>query len=361
MRVLQDKLLRQRQWQKETLPEPVLVRLPQDAPAALKRLRAAAGKGTDVGVQRQATGLLRRFVPKDRGGVDEGLQFAFRQLRGFVAEDDPFVGRLPREGLFHMGLVPWEDFPAEFRPLRVDVGVGQQLRERFANQFLRLKTEPGGPHDLVLRGRFSKAAPMLIIERQHWEPARNQLRNMTPTDREAFDKEISNWLGRAQTAYANLLRAQARADRAAEAEARQEVVALWKAAQPINARLGAALAGPMDAEAVYLMGLCKHEQAQRMQAKLDLAARAGPRPSASAVEKVHNAWGEAQGWWQTYLNKGTKSPAAGAARRLRGRAQAAQKKTAEALASWRDPSGLTGLEKLANLYLARQLEKKKKD
>jgi hypothetical protein len=345
MRVLQDTLLRERQWQKETLPEPVVVRLAQDGEGALKRLRDAAGKGVEVGVVRPVTGLLRRFLAKDKGGVDPGKEVA-PQAAGTRGN------RFPREALFRATLVPWQHFPAR---LKTWGALDRQLREAFAGAFIRLKMDSGAPHDLVLRGRFSTATPLLGKELKNWQDAQAALE----TNQEELAQALKEWHDRALTAYAKLHRA--RGNRAAQEVAQSQVASLWKRGEPIHLVLGGSLARPMLADVDYLLGLCKQEQAERMQARLDREVRAGHPPSPSAVEEVRDVWKDARGWWEEYSRADRTHPGVVSARRLHGQAEAALGNTAEALRLWRDLSKpMTDPEKLANLYLARQLEKKKK-
>src|SRR5262249_32083455 len=158
--------------------------------------------------------------------------------------------------------------------------------------------------------------------------------------------------------YATLLRARDAAEREA---AEQRVKALWgeRNAEPIFLLLFGAIATARNPEVTYLLGLCSQEQAEHLQARVDLQQRAGgtPDPSDVDVKKAKQAWQDALSTWTQYREDSPKHAAAAAARRLRGRAESMLGDRAAAIASWKDLSGpMTDLEKLASLYQARQLE-----
>jgi hypothetical protein len=120
------------------------------------------------------------------------------------------------------------------------------------------------------------------------------------------------------------------------------------------------MALPRHAELTYLLGLCTHERAERVQARLDLLARtpgAAP-PSPAEVDKAQVAWRDALGWWKEYLDRYPTGSGASAARRMGGRAQAILGDSKAAAALCRQLSeDMTALEKVAALYRARQYEK----
>jgi hypothetical protein len=248
---------------------------------------------------------------------------------------------LGQQQRYRLSLVPWEDFPAQFRDpgaFRADIGLGQRLRMMFAGRFWRDALEPGQPRDLILRGRFAKATRQLVEEDELWRDVKNR----RAAEGDNLGPLVAAWAQRAVTVYAQQVRAGN--DPGARAAAQRQIDLLWKEARPVEFLILIAMSGARGADVTYELGLCKHEYAQRLQALGDRRAAAN--------------WEDALDRWQEYARHYPKGAAAAAVRRLRGRAQAMLGQKEAAIASWRDPSGLTELEKLANLYQARQLEKK---
>jgi hypothetical protein len=336
---------RMRPLQDQFLPPLVQVRLARDAEQDLQRLEKAAraagangrrepAGGVPVQAWKEGVGLLRRFLPPDEGGVDAG-------------------GRL--RGQLMLELTPWTYLPAQFRlnpQFSMDNLLGARVHELFARPFVVSALEPGKPRDLLLRGRFQQATPELMQEYRTW---RNQVAAPAGGD---LDKAVSQWGQKAIHAYAELQRA--RTPDAREA-AMREAERLWKPeeAKPLYDLLTQAWAEPRGAEVVYLLGLCMHEQAERFQARLDIQARvAGAKPSDADVKKARDLWQDALSWWREYETRYPKLPGHAHARRLRGRAEAMRGDWQTAVATWDHLSDtMTPLEKLANLYLARQLKK----
>jgi hypothetical protein len=343
MRLLQDQLLG------PALP----VRLAADADKDLQRLRAAArAQGLKEGaadVWKEGTKLLRGFLPPDEGGVDEPRPFPLAALNGFTTPNDQAVVRMQRRQLFTLLLVPWAEYPRQFRDPRVfhfDVGLGEQLHTRFAQPFIVAALAPGQPRDLLLRGRFAEATRKLVEEQEEYWPVVQRRR----ASAEGLDRRVQEWVLRALSAYAAQLRARDSHDAAGLAAANEQVAELWKAAEPITTLLQGAMAGPRSAELVYQLGLCKHEQAERLQARLALLGAAADKAEAT---RAQGAWKDALRWWRAYAEDHPRGPAAAAACRLRGRAQLMLGDRAAAAATWSAaPDDMTELEKVACLYLA---------
>jgi hypothetical protein len=357
MRTLQDQLL----------PPAVRVRLAADPEGDRKKFEGAAGtpgrKKAEVRVWKEGTGLLRRFLPPDEGGVDPVRPFRLRDLGGFTTPDDLAVVQMQRRQLFVLELAPWPFFPPLFRDprrFRFDVGLGERVHAFFASPFVRSATEPGAPRDLVLRGRFSKAAPELVQEQERWQQHLNRIRAAGP----GLGQGLNTWLRQALEAYADLYRAQDRKAPEAVAAAERGIADLWteKEAEPVYTLLLGAMAVPRGAEVKYLLALCKHEQAERLQARLDLARAAGAAPNVADVNRARDAWKDARRGWEQFGDDYAAYPVLAAeraaARRMLGRAQALLGERQAAAASWRDLSGsMTPLEKTAALYQAQQLSK----
>jgi hypothetical protein len=337
---LQDRLLRDRVWNDQPLPIPVRVRLAADVPAALAALRAAvkqsSGNATQVQEWRQGAGLLRRFLPKDEGGSDAGR--AVRQQ-------------------FQQNLVPWQDFPKVFldqRYFQPDRGLGLEIRQVFAAPFLKSFADTNSPRELILRGRAPQAAPELVQEQEYWQGMRRRRQAATH-----LQEGVSEWIEKALAAHADLLRARGGP---AEAAAKANAAALWKwrPDEPIAVLLLGAAAEARGAEVTYQLGLCKHEVAARLQARKELAARGKADRPEDAI-KAAAAWKDAQGYWKEFTDSYPSRLGINAAGLRLSETHAMRGELVEAVQTLRNiPASATDLEKLARLWLARQLEKQGK-
>jgi hypothetical protein len=335
---------RMRYLQDELLAPAVRVRLAVDARAELERVQAACAAGAEkparVEVLPSGAGLLRRFLPPEEGGVDQGAA---------IGAGDP--RRATRKDLFELDLVPWSAMPPLFldpKRFPANIELGQRVRTIFARPFILSAREPGHARDLLLRGRYSSAINELVREQEHWREQRKQQANAGDLER-----RTSEWVDHAIPAYAAQLRGQPGAD--------EQVKALWSEghAAPVLLLLNSAIAAARNPEVTYLLGLCMQEQAEQVQARLDLQSRAaGAVPHPADVKKAREAWVDALNTWKRY---GEDYPAGNervAARRMRGRADSMLGDWKAASSTWKNLSDdMPPLEKLASLYQARQLEK----
>lgn len=347
---------RMRHLQDEVLAPLVEVHLATDLAADLARLKTAAGMGpeADIKMWPEGPGFLRRFLSPEEGGIDRPAAFAMRNLPGFTLPDDDAAIAITRQQRFVFELVPWIELPAPLRnhrDFRYNTSVGQRVRDFFARPFMRAVVDSGQPRELLLRGRIGKAVQDLVEERDLW-----QQQSKRRASASNLEPRLRDWMERALTVYANLQRARSPEEKQ---EAAGAVEQLWKEADALMILLQGAIAEPRIAEITYQLGLCKQEQAERLQARLDRASRKAP-PTPAEVEKVQVAWRDALGWWKEFIEQYPRAMAStraqSAARRLRGRAQAMLGDRPGALASWQDLSTpMTELEKLATLCRARQL------
>jgi hypothetical protein len=255
--------------------------------------------------------------------------------------------------------------PDKFRSnidMPYNIGLGQKVREIFSGPWFQGILASGGSRDLLLRGRFPQAAKLLVAEQ---EKRRDQERQSA----EAGDlgPRLDEWITEANRAYANQLRKLRGGSPQEQAEAAKAVDELWggEKVEPVFLLLTGALARPRGAEVTIQLGLCKQEQAERMQARHDLLSRGGAKPSAADLRKLKEAWRDALGWWNDYDSHYPKASDQGAGdldrdrvtvRRLRGRAEQALGETRAALKDWQDVSGpVSEPEKIALLYCARRL------
>ncbi len=316
----------------------VEVHLAQDVSGDLDRLKAAVGAA--VPVWPEGTAILRRFLPVEEGGVDKPQK---------NLPDDNAVVMPSHQQRFLLEMVPWQDFPPLLKDPHNFPGnapLGQKVRYDFGNPFLRGNLEAGQPRDLLLRGQHAEAVRQLVGEHLHWQQQRKRLAGSGDVE-----GRLQAWIPRVLAVYADQARARTQQEKGRAAAA---IAQLWSEAEDYRIFLEGTLAGPRDAEVVYQLALCKQEQAERLQARLDRAAgKAAANPA--DVEMVLGTWRDALFWWKEFT-EGPASQAHAAARRLRGRVQAMLGDWQGAVASWQDLSpSTTELEKLANLYRARQL------
>jgi hypothetical protein len=328
---------RLRYLQEKLLAPTVRVRLAADAAADRERVKAAvsagAGKPSPVIVSRDYCTLLRRFLPADEGGVDNALRLA----------------------RFSIDLVPWQALPPILRDERVipqSSELGMRMRNGFAAFFYTPTMDPGKPRDQLLRGRYSSAVPALVSERDNWNSQLVQRANA-----EDLEKKVGEWLNQATAVYARRYRAKGAPE---VQEAEQQIKALWdqRTSLPIAIVLGSAAGSARNPEVAYQLGLCSHEQAEQLQARLDLENRIGTSPHPRDVEKAKSDWQNALNAWKRFEEDYPTHPDVAAARRLRGRAEAMLGDSAAAIASWKNVSNCPiEMEKIASLYLAQQGEK----
>jgi hypothetical protein len=351
----------------------------------LQRFHEAAGSKVHVwnppGDRNNSLRVLRTFMPKEEGGVDEdGLR-----IQRAIAQ-----------------LVPRQYLPRQVQPANLPGEAGERLRQLFANPFIFVGTKTrmprdlmtawlpglaeersavqvlesgaGGegqgqrinsqiiargrlPRDLILHGRFDEATTLLVAIR------REMLRQRAFRQDPALENMANEWRLKATAAYSALLQAQqrkAKGDPTADAAlklANQNVGLLWAESQAVVQLVQAAAAGPMSGEITYQLALCKHEQAEQARAKLELDSSSGKSVPPAESKAVRDAWRAAASWWQTYLDEQRNSPDAPSARRLRAQALEAMGDRGAAVTLLENQSGdLPSLEKTARLYLAKRLK-----
>lgn len=284
------------------------------------------------------------------GGRDDP-QAPTRQLRSFLPAEEGGSDRSQRFVQYMVQSIPWEALPQVARELPGEPG--QRLQEMFRTPFVGFLLNPKMPRDLILRGRQDEATPQLVATLDQLRRSRNALESM----RGNLGQQIQEWAGEAVTAYGELLRAEREANlppgkappgaQTTLANARQRVERLWKEGLAVQVLVAGAAAEPLTAEMTYLLALCKHEQAERAEAR----RRAGRGGSAA------DAWKPAADWWETYLEEFPAAPDAPHARWHKARALEALGERAAAASLLQNMTGnLTPLERLGRLYRARQLK-----
>jgi hypothetical protein len=167
---------------------------------------------------------------------------------------------------------------------------------------------------------------------------------------------VQDWIQKAMTAYAHQLRARTPEEKNLS---NRRIASLWSEneGEPMYTLLHGSMAGLRGAEATFQLGLCKQEQAEKLQAHLDLVAGSGPHEA--ETDKAHTAWRDALETWNDYDSQYPKGPDQAAVRRLRGRAEQALGEYPAAQTTLKDVSGpMTELEKVAALYQSRRMPAK---
>ncbi len=339
---------RMRHLQEKLLPQARVN--PATDVADIDRLKAAVNVGTDkpltVGAWKEGVVLLRQFLPPEEGGADQG----------FTSPNEQARVQISRKALYEFQLTPWEMLPPLLAKLPPNVGLGQRVRGYFQTPFVQSALEPGNVRDSMIRGRYEKAISKLTDDLEYWRKAHNAQQAAAN-----LDQAVTEWVNKAIPVYAAQLRNVRGSASTQSIETNPDIQALWNPQQskPILVLLDGAIAVPRLADVLYQLSLCKQDQAEQMQSRLDLQTRTGSTPSPTDVQKAKETWKDAQSWWTKYLGDYPKGPQAAAARRMLGRARAMLGDLPGAVKVWEDLSEpMTPQEKVAALYLARQVQKK---
>jgi hypothetical protein len=223
--------------------------------------------------------------------------FAYgRASRSYLPLEAGGGDRTPASGgprLYELSLR--EQIPASvFRvPADLTPGAAQKLAGVAATMLAASFLEPPNPRERVQRGRFQEAAVDLVTKQEAFARGLERLRT---EDAGQQAEEIRAWVTQTNQLYDELTRAQSIAkDPVAAAQAASQIENQWKQrpAQLIVDKLSAEVG---RAEAAYLLGLCKHEQAERLQVRAERAGADGVRARADALD----AWRTARDAWRTY-------------------------------------------------------------
>lgn len=295
-------------WLEAKLGPDLPVRLSQDPRALFAKFRAAAAGPGFAGAQvrfwsRPADAaapprVWRAFVSPEEGGADESRW---------------------RQREFQLTLTPLGNVPPAVEKVPKNIEPGIRLRNVFEQPFLGLTEKPGGPRDLLIRGRLTDAVAQLVGFREELERYQHEVR-----DDPGLDKQLAEWCAEIVEAHADLLRAQRQAPagqdaaKAALRQAETRMQALWEKWPKVQRAVVAAAALPLTTDVAYQLALAKHEQAERAQLRLDRRRNVGPDEPAAA----RAAWQAAADRWRLYLGQ-PGAPAEGAATLHRARALAA--------------------------------------
>jgi hypothetical protein len=158
-------------------------------------------------------------------------------------------------------------------------------RNRLALAFV----EPPNPRERIQRGQFQDAARDVVARQEEFAAGLDRLRGADAI------QQMNEWIERANQLYDALGAARLDRDRPREAEAQAALDAHWRQGGALLI-VDRASAEVGRAEAALLLALCKHEQAERLQTRLE---RAGPDPGRLRADAL-DAWKTAHAAWLTY-------------------------------------------------------------
>ncbi len=219
----------------------------------------------------------RTFLPIDIGGNDRGPAGS-RVYDAYQREQLPVsVFRVP-EGLAQEGIA------------------GQRLRAAAAGMLWLSYIEPPNPRERIQRGLFQDAAKDLVAKQETYSAGLERLR----LNKDA-DQQISEWISAIDGLYQEIGVARLKMDKNAEATSLAQIENHWKL--PGALYLVDRLSSEVGlAEATLLLALCKHELAERSQARVD-QARANDATGAEVARLLPDAldsWKTAFSAWRTY-------------------------------------------------------------
>lgn len=298
-------------------------RLAADPVAQLGRFRKAVGEsgGPTVKLWCPPTidavpRLLFAFLPAAEGGGDASAP-----------------GRI---NLFRRSQIPLELLPPVLRDLQGEPGA------RILSHFHALATgldQPGSAHDFILRGQFREATDLLVAVQTGAKRRPGNVAELT--------KNTEEWATVAREYAAEKARREhGRGNPNAGGQMEQNqfrAEQLWRSPVGPVAFLEYAAGDLLAAQATYLLGQCKHEEAERQRDRPDAA---GP------------AWTTAQHWWRAFLTSYPTSPWAPAAQRNLANALAASGQRPAARTTYLAvaESAPSPFDRLACRYLAERLK-----
>lgn len=216
----------------------------------------------------------RSYLPLEHGGSDRNPQSAGRLYESSIRE------QIPGSSLAA---------PADL------IGSAQdRIRAAAAGSLLTAFIEAPNPRERIQRGQFQDAAMDIVSKQEGFAQGLERLRTEDATQQE---KAIRDWVDRTNVLYHDLTHAQTiQKDPNAAAAVMKEIDNNWRQrpAQLIIDRLSAEVG---RAEASFLLALCKHEQAERLQTRLEQVPEADTK---QLKRDALNAWRTAQGAWRTY-------------------------------------------------------------
>jgi len=211
----------------------------------------------------------RTFLPMDQGGESDRLDPAGRGLY-----DNYMRAQLPpAERVVPSDLLRNETVIADIK---------ERIEERVKVAYLSAYLMPPTPREQVQRGQFQEASRMLVQRRDDFEKSLLRVRNT-----EGAEREMREWAERSTELYRSL---------GSDPRARAKIDENW-ASQGAALVLDRAVGEVGQAEAAYLLALCRHEQAERVQSRLESAASGD---TSKLRQTALDAWDAAAREWNGY-------------------------------------------------------------
>ncbi|MFQ3593569.1 MAG: hypothetical protein SNJ82_10355 [Gemmataceae bacterium] len=349
MMLLQNTLLRERTWQKKSLPAPIRVRLAEN-PAIVRAIIQSAAKEQKVRFAADLCVLLSRSLSRDEGGTDRPQPFDLATIPGFATRTTGLVASVSRQQLLLLLSTPWRYFPRGFAntdEFSLYDGAGRDLRAMFQGATLRYLEDPNSPREAILRGRVgSSTSEGLVKERETWQIARQRT---LPEDQ--LRAGIERWI-----ADTNRVRAQLLQGEISETQGRDLLNKLFRfrSGDPMDVLMSHSIGTARAIELTYQLGLCMQERAIRDAARAALSAQTGVKLS-DEERRAQEAYRAAEGWWRESLSLFPNAATVPAVRRLRGEALWALGQKDEARAMWKDiPPVFLPVERVTGPWLMRQ-------
>lgn len=215
----------------------------------------------------------RTFLPVELGGADR----------------DPAGSRL--YDLYIREQIPASAFG---QPVGLEEGLAiDRLRGAAAGKLYNSFIEPPNPRERIQRGQYQTAALDVVAKQQMYSSGLERLRAQNAAQQAQI---INEWIATTNDLYNELRRARFNNDKDAEARVQTQIDKHWNQPGAILL-IDKASAEVGRAEASLLLALCKHEQAERLQTRLEQAQ--GPdreRLQADALD----AWRTALAAWRSY-------------------------------------------------------------
>jgi hypothetical protein len=247
-------------------------------------------------------------------------------------------------------VIPSRYFPTAFNQ---ELGpIKQRMQEKFDLPFVNLFFAPHQPRELLLRGQFDEASRMLTTLRQETIAQAKRLEGNPDMPNRAVRA-----VNRIMQAQGSLTRAQKLGEPNVDALGIELESAISEGQGWVDAYIEGCAAVPLGQEVNYLLALTKHEQAVRLQLRVEFPNRAGGA-TGGAADDARKAWLNTADWWTTYLSQYADASTAPAARLQASYARLMLGELDAALDLVHEQSKLTEMEKVGRTIMARRLEKK---
>jgi hypothetical protein len=223
----------------------------------------------------------RTFLPKDQGGDADRFDPDNRLYYDYIRSQLP-----PAERVLPADLLRNKDVIADIK---------DRIEERVKGQYLAAFLQPPTPREQVQRGQFKDASATLVQRIDEFAKSLLRVRNTKDAD-----KKMREWAERATELYRSL---------GTDPNARAAIDENW-ASEGAALVFDRAVGEVGQAEATLLLALCRHEQAERVQARLEHATGADvDKLRQAAADAWDTAFREWSGYREQFSGTDTASPA----------------------------------------------------